>query len=57
MISINIPEYQITLEVSEEELAQRKAQMTLHKNENLSGYLKRYAAMVSSADKGAIINK
>ncbi len=57
IISINIPEYQITLEVSEEELAQRKAQMTLHKNENLSGYLKRYAAMVSSADKGAIINK
>ena len=57
MISINIPEYQITLEVSEEELAQRKAQMTLRKNENLSGYLKRYAAMVSSADKGAIINK
>ena len=57
MISINIPEYQITLEVPQEELAQRKAQMTLHKNENLSGYLKRYAAMVSSADKGAIINK
>lgn len=57
MISINIPDYQIALEVPEEELAQRKAQMTLHKNENLSGYLKRYAAMVSSADKGAIINK
>lgn len=57
MISINIPEYQITLEVPQEELAQRKAQMTLRKNENLSGYLKRYAAMVSSADKGAIINK
>lgn len=57
MISINIPEYQITLEVPQEELARRKEQMTLRKNENLSGYLKRYAAMVSSADKGAIINK
>ena len=31
--------------------------MPLKKKENISGYLKRYAAMVSSADKGAIINK
>ena len=56
IISINIPEYKITLEVSDEELNKRKAETTLKKKE-LSGYLKRYSAMVSSADKGAIINK
>lgn len=57
MISINIPEYSITLEVSDEELAERKKTMPIKKKENITGYLKRYAAMVSSADKGAIINR
>ncbi|MCD8003072.1 MAG: dihydroxy-acid dehydratase [Clostridia bacterium] len=56
MISINIPEYSITLEVSDEELERRRASEPIKKRENISGYLKRYAAMVSSADKGAIIN-
>ncbi len=57
MISINIPEYKINLEVSDEELARRKETMPIQKKTNLTGYLKRYANMVSSADKGAIINK
>lgn len=57
MISINIPEYSINLEVSDEELAERKKTMPIKKKENITGYLKRYASMVSSADKGAIINK
>ncbi|MEE0970265.1 MAG: dihydroxy-acid dehydratase [Clostridia bacterium] len=57
IISINIPEYRIELKVSDEELAKRKSEMSIKKNENLTGYLKRYAKMVSSADKGAIINK
>ena len=56
IISINIPEYKIHLNVSEEELQKRKAEMPIKKKE-VSGYLKRYAAQVSSADKGAIINK
>ncbi len=56
IISINIPEYKIELKVSDEEIEKRKAETTLLKK-NVSGYLKRYAAMVSSADKGAIINK
>ncbi|MCD8006400.1 MAG: dihydroxy-acid dehydratase [Oscillospiraceae bacterium] len=56
MISINIPEHKIHLEVSDEELEERRKTDTLKTNENLSGYLKRYAKMVSSADKGAIIN-
>ena len=57
MISINIPEYKIELKVSDEELAKRRAEMPIKKKENITGYLKRYAAQVSSADRGAIINK
>lgn len=56
IISIDIPNYTITLEVSDEELEQRKKTMPIKKKDNIKGYLKRYAAMVSSADKGAIIN-
>ena len=57
IISINIPEYKIELKVSDEELSARKKEMPIKKKENITGYLKRYAATVSSADKGAIINK
>jgi len=56
IISINIPKYTIELKVSEEELQKRRAEMPIRRKE-VSGYLKRYAAQVSSADKGAIINK
>ena len=56
IISINIPDYKIELKVSDEEMARRRAEMPIKKKENITGYLKRYAAMVSSADKGAILN-
>lgn len=57
LIAIDIPNHTITLKVSEEELAKRKEQMPILKKENVAGYLKRYAKLVSSADKGAIINR
>ena len=57
IISIDIPNYKITLEVSDEELETRKKNTKLLVKEGITGYAKRYAAMVSSADKGAIINK
>ena len=57
IISINIPEYKIELKVSADELEARRAEMPIKKKTDISGYLKRYAATVSSADKGAIINK
>ncbi|MCQ2468220.1 MAG: dihydroxy-acid dehydratase [Ruminococcus sp.] len=57
MISIDIPNYSINLEVSDEELAERRKTMPIKKKDNITGYLKRYADMVSGADKGAIINK
>jgi len=54
-ISIDIPAYKIEWHVSPEELEKRKAEMPIKKKQ-VSGYLKRYAAQVSSADRGAIIN-
>ena len=57
IISIDIPNHSIQLEVSDEELAERKKTTKILVNENLTGYLKRYSKMVSSADKGAIINR
>ena len=55
IISIDIPSYSIELKVSEEELAKRKTEMSPLKKNDITGYLKRYSRMVSSADKGAII--
>ncbi len=57
IISINIPEYSIKLKVSDEEIASRKAEMTLKQKSGIKGALARYAMQVSSADKGAVINK
>ncbi len=55
IISIDIPNYSINLEVSEEELAKRKAETTLKVKTDIKGYLRKYARSVSSADKGAVI--
>jgi len=57
IISIDIPNYSITLEVSDEELEERRKTMPIKRKENITGYLRRYAQQVSSADKGAIINR
>ena len=55
-ISINIPEYAISLDVSDEEIAARKETMEIKKKTGLTGCLARYAEQVSSADRGAVIN-
>ncbi len=57
IISIDIPNYSITLEISDEEMESRKKTKEIKKKTDITGYLKRYSQMVSSADKGAIINK
>ena len=57
IISINIPEYSIELKVDESELEDRKKTMPILQKNDIKGALARYAAMVSSADKGAIINQ
>ncbi len=55
IISINIPENKLELKVSDEEIASRMANF-VPKTKPLSGYLKRYASLVSSGAKGAILN-
>ena len=55
IISIDIPNYKIELEVTDDELNKRKETMTLQEPKVKTGYLARYAKMVSSADKGAIL--
>ena len=57
IISINIPEHKIELKVSDEIIEKRKQEMPIKVKTDVTGYLARYAKMVSSADKGAIINK
>lgn len=55
IISIDIPNYSINLEVSEEELEKRRKEMPLKIKKDITGYLKRYSSHVSSADHGAVI--
>ncbi len=54
IIEIDIPSKRLTLRLSEEELRRRRAAYVAPERPALTGYLKRYAAMVSSADKGAV---
>ncbi|MBQ5711519.1 MAG: dihydroxy-acid dehydratase [Oscillospiraceae bacterium] len=55
IISIDIPNNKLELKISDEELAERMAAFVPKKKE-LSGYLKRYAALVSSGATGAVLN-
>ena len=56
LIAINIPEHTITLKVSDEELNARREQWVCPEPKIKTGYLARYAKMVSSADKGAVLS-
>ena len=53
LIKIDIPNYSLELLVDENTLAERRSRKVFAPKRQLSGYLKRYAALVSSADKGA----
>lgn len=55
-ISIDIPNNTITLEVPQEEIDERMKNF-VPKTKELSGYLKRYAQLVSSGSTGAIVNR
>ena len=54
-ISIDIPNCSIELKVSEAELAKRRMTWVCPEPKVKTGYLVRYAKLVSSADKGAIL--
>ncbi len=55
IIRINIPEYSLELAVSDEELAKRKENWKPRSANITTGYLARYASMVTSANRGAIL--
>lgn len=55
LIELDINNYKIALKVSEEELAKRRENWKAPEPKVKSGYLARYAKLVSSADKGAIL--
>lgn len=56
MISIDIPAHKLDLLVDADELARRAAETAPKKLRDVSGYLKRYRSLVSSASCGAILD-
>ena len=55
IVDINIPEGRLNIEVSDEELNKRKASWSAPEPKIKSGYLGRYARMVTSASTGAVL--
>lgn len=55
IISINIPEMKLDIKVSDEEMAARKAKWQPREPKVTTGYLARYAKMVTSGNRGAIL--
>ena len=55
IIKINIPENKIELAVSDEVLAERKANWKPRQPKVTTGYLARYASMVTSGNRGAVL--
>ena len=55
IIKIDIPSLSLELDVSEEELAKRKENWQPREPKVTTGYLARYAAMVTSGNRGAIL--
>lgn len=55
LIRINIPENRIEVQVSEEELSRRKEKWQPREPEITTGYLSRYREMVTSGNRGAIL--
>lgn len=55
IIKINIPENKLELDVSDEVLKERKEAWKPRDPEVTTGYLARYAALVTSADRGAVL--
>jgi dihydroxy-acid dehydratase len=56
IIKINIPECKLELDVSDEELARRRSNWQPREPKITTGYLARYASLVTSGNRGAILN-
>lgn len=55
LIRIDIPKHKLEVALSEDVIKQRRARLPAYQPKNLSGYLKRYAAQVTSAGTGAVL--
>ncbi len=55
IIKIDIDNHTLDLDISEEEMAKRKANWTPREPKVTSGYLARYAKMVTSGNRGAVL--
>lgn len=55
IIKIDIDNHSINVDITDEEMEKRKAEWTPRKPNVTTGYLARYASLVTSADKGAIL--
>ena len=55
MITIDIPNRKLELEVSDEELARRRANWVQPEPKINTGYLARYAKLTTSANTGAVL--
>ena len=55
IISIDIPNHSINVKLSDEELAARKAQWKPREPKINTGYLARYASLVTSGNRGAVL--
>ena len=55
IIQINIPELSLNVKVSDEEMEARRANWQPREPKVTTGYLKRYASMVTSGNRGAVL--
>ncbi|MCI8585758.1 MAG: dihydroxy-acid dehydratase, partial [Lachnospiraceae bacterium] len=55
LIKINIPENRLDVEITEEEMERRRAKWQPREPKVTTGYLARYASMVTSGNRGAIL--
>ncbi|MCL0067575.1 dihydroxy-acid dehydratase [Peptococcaceae bacterium] len=55
IINMDIPNYRLDVELSEEEIKKRFAELSPPESRFKEGYLARYVEMVSSADAGAVL--
>ena len=56
-IAVDIPNHSIQLLVDEAEIAKRRTAKAPQPPKQVTGYLKRYRAMVTSANMGAILDE
>ena len=55
LIKINIPENRLDVDISQEEMERRRANWQPREPKVTTGYLARYASMVTSGNRGAIL--